>query len=57
MTKLFEDLECVKTALEFYIIIEEDRLIETNAGDSEWEELRPFQTALQNINYLETIYG
>ena len=52
-----KDIKCIKDALEFYIIMEEERLIETNAGDVEWNELIPYQTALKHISYMESIYG
>ena len=57
MNTFEKDVKCIKDALEFYIITEEDRLIDANAGDTEWEELTPYKSALRNINFLDTIYG
>ena len=57
MNTFEKDVKCIKDALEFYIITEEDRLIDANAGDSEWGELQPYQDALRNINFLDSIYG
>ena len=41
------------------LLFEPNRLlrVEITLPQEEWDELRSFQTALQNINYLETIYG
>ena len=57
MNHFTKDLGVIKNALEFYIIMEEQRLIDTNAGDGEWQELTEYETALRNIKFLEGIYG
>jgi hypothetical protein len=44
-------------AMESYIIFEEQELINKNAGDREWQELEPFKTTLNNLKYMESIYG
>ena len=58
MNQLFaQDLSHIVTALQSYIIQQEERLIESNAGDKGWKELEPFKATLRNITYLESIYG
>jgi hypothetical protein len=44
-------------AMESYIIFEEQELINKNAGDREWQELETFKTTLNNLKYMESIYG
>tara|TARA_R110002012_G_scaffold10705_4_gene48508 strand:- start:760 stop:936 length:177 start_codon:yes stop_codon:yes gene_type:complete len=47
---------CIK-AMEYFIIIEEEGLIQENAGDSKWQYLEPFRATLNNLQYLKGIYG
>ena len=51
------DLSNAIIALESYIIQEEQRLIDKNAGDYEYNYLEPFEFTLRNFKYLEAIYG
>ena len=58
MMNLFsQDLNHSITALKHYIIEEEQRLIDTNAGGREWSALEPFKVSLQNLQYMSSIYG
>jgi len=58
MTNYFsQDLNNVIIALKHYIITEEQRLADKNAGDYEYNYLIPFENTLQNFSYLNTIYG
>lgn len=51
------DLSNAIVALESYIIQEEQRLINKNAGDYEYNYLDSFEATLHNFKYLEAIYG
>ena len=51
------DLNNAIVALKHFIIEEEQRLIDKNAGDFEWNYLQPFESTLQNFQYMNTIYG
>tara|TARA_R110002012_G_scaffold271607_2_gene456793 strand:- start:472 stop:648 length:177 start_codon:yes stop_codon:yes gene_type:complete len=58
MNQMFNtDISNCIIALENYIIFEEQDLVNKNAGDTEWQELEPFRVTLNNLRYLETIYG
>ena len=57
MTMFNDDVSNCIIALESYIILEEQDLINKNAGDREWQELEPFRGTLNNLRYLESIYG
>ncbi len=57
MTMFNDDVSnCIK-AMEHFIIVEEEMLIHENAGDTGWNELEPFRVTLNNLKYLEAIYG
>ena len=47
---------CIK-AMEYFIIIEEEGLIQENAGDAKWHYLEPFRATLNNLRSLKGIYG
>ena len=57
MTMFNDDVSNCIIALESYIIFEEQDLVNKNAGDSEWQELEPYRVTLNNLRYLEAIYG
>ena len=57
MTMFNNDVTNCIIAMESYIIFEEQELINKNAGDREWQELEPFKTTLNNLKYMESIYG
>ena len=57
MTMFNDDVSNCIIALESYIIFEEQDLVNKNAGDREWSELEPFRVTLNNLRYLESIYG
>ena len=58
MNQMFNnDISNCIIALETYIIFEEQDLINKNAGDSQWQELEPYRVTLNNLRYLEAIYG
>ena len=57
MTMFNDDVSNCIIALETYIIFEEQDLVNKNAGDTEWQELEPFRVTLNNLRYLEAIYG
>ncbi len=57
MTMFNDDVSNCIIALESYIIFEEQDLVNKNAGDSEWQELEPYRVTLNNLKYLEAIYG
>ena len=57
MTMFNDDVSNCIIALETYIIFEEQDLVNKNAGDTEWEELEPYRVTLNNLRYLEAIYG
>jgi hypothetical protein len=58
MNQMFNtDISNCIIALESYIIFEEQDLVNKNAGDTEWQELEPYRVTLNNLRYLETIYG
>ena len=57
MTMFNDDVSNCIIALESYIIFEEQDLVNKNAGDTEWNELEPYRVTLNNLRYLESIYG
>ena len=58
MNQLFsEDLTRMIQVMEEYIITEEERLVELGLGDTHWDKLIPYKSTLNNLNYLESIYG
>ena len=57
MNLFSQDLNHSIIALKNYIITEEQRLIDTNAGGREWSEIEPFKASLQNLQYMASIYG
>ena len=52
-----DDVARAMDALEDYIIREENYLIDTNAGDSQWNALEKYKDTLRNFKYLISIYG
>ena len=52
-----DDIARAMDALEDYIIREENYLIDTNGGDSEWNKLMKYKDTYQNFKYLVSIYG
>ena len=52
-----DDIARAMDALEDYIIREEDKLIETNSSDREWNELCKYKETYNNFKYLVSIYG
>ena len=52
-----DDIARAMDALEDFIIREEDKLIETNASDSQWNALQKYKDTYQNFKYLVSIYG
>ena len=52
-----DDIARAMDALEDFIIREEDNLIETNAGDSQWNALQKYKETYNNFKYLVSIYG
>ena len=57
MNLFAQDLNHSIIALKHYIIEEEQRLIDLNAGDVEWSALDPFKSSLKNLEYMSSIYG
>ena len=52
-----DDIARAMDALEDYIIREENYLIDTNAGDSQWTALERYKDTYKNFKYLVSIYG
>ena len=52
-----DDVARAMDALEDYIIREENMLIDTNAGDSQWNALEKYKDTYKNFKYLVSIYG
>ncbi len=52
-----KDLRVAIRALEYFITTEEQFLIDTNAGDMNWNELNSYKTTLNRFKLMETIYG
>ena len=52
-----DDIARAMDALEDYIINEENKLIDTNASDSQWNALLKYKDTYQNFKYLVSIYG
>ena len=51
------DLHNCVDALEDYITRAENHLIETQAGDAQWNVIQSYKDTLKNLNYLISIYG
>ena len=45
------------TALEYYITDYEIHLIDTNAGDREWNQLLDYRKALTTLKFMKVTYG
>lgn len=43
------DWEKIQLALKTYVIHEEDRLKQINAGDTEWTDLQEYETLIKDI--------
>ncbi len=52
-----EDLNNCMDVLEDYITTNENKLIDENAGDTEWQKLEKYKATLKNLEYLFSIYG
>ena len=52
-----EDLNNCMDVLEDYIITAENKLIDDNAGDREWQQLEKYKATLKNLEFLFSIYG
>ena len=52
-----DDIARAMDALEHFITNEENYLIDTNAGDSQWNALMKYKDTYQNFKYLISIYG
>ena len=52
-----DDVARAMDALEDFIIREENHLIDTNAGDSQWNALMKYKDTYQNFKCLISIYG
>ena len=52
-----DDIARAMDALEDFIIREENHLIDTNSGDSQWNALQKYKDTYQNFKYLVSIYG
>ena len=58
MNQMFStDVSNCILALENHIICEEQDLIDKNAGDREWQELETYRATLENLRFMESIYG
>ena len=56
--KIFqEDINNCMDVLEDYITTNENKLIDTNAGDVEWQKLEKYKATLKNLEFLFSIYG
>ncbi len=51
------DIANALDTLEDYVIREENKLIDSNAGDKEWCELDRYKQTIKNFQYLMSIYG
>ena len=52
-----DDISRAMDALEDFIIREEQSLIDTNAGDSQWIALEKYKDTYKNFKFLISIYG
>ncbi len=52
-----EDINNCMDVLEDYITTNENRLIDENAGDVEWQKLEKYKATLKNLEFLFSIYG
>ena len=52
-----EDLNNCMDVLEDYITTNENRLIDENAGDVEWQKLEKYKATLKNLEFMFSIYG
>jgi hypothetical protein len=52
-----EDLNNCMDVLEDYIIKNENKLIDENAGDTEWQKLEKYKATLKNLEFMFSIYG
>ena len=56
--KVFQDdLNNCMDVLEDYITINENKLIDENVGDTEWQKLEKYKATLKNLEYMFSIYG
>jgi len=51
------DLNNCMDVLEDYITLNENRLIDENAGDVEWQKLEKYKATLKNLEFMFSIYG
>ena len=52
-----EDLNNCMDVLEDYITTNENKLIDENAGDTEWQKLEKYKATLRNLEFMFSIYG
>ncbi len=52
-----EDLNNCMDVLEDYITTNENKLIDENAGDTEWQKLEKYKCTLRNLEFMFSIYG
>ncbi len=52
-----EDLNNCMDVLEDYITTNENKLIDENAGDTEWQKLEKYKNTLRNLEFMFSIYG
>jgi len=52
-----EDLNNCMDVLEDYITTNENKLIDENAGDTEWQKLEKYKATLKNLEFMFSIYG
>ena len=52
-----EDLNNCMDVLEDYITTNENKLIDENAGDTEWQKLEKYKSTLRNLEFMFSIYG
>ena len=52
-----EDLNNCMDVLEDYITTNENKLIDENAGDAEWQKLEKYKATLRNLEFMFSIYG
>ena len=46
-----DDWQIILRALQTYVIIEENKLSNSNVGDREWNELSKFENLIKEIEY------
>ena len=51
------DISAAIAALEYYITDYEMHLIDTNAGDREWNHLSDYKKALTKLEFMRVIHG